>query len=175
MYISQYKHYPGFILGEFCCFVWVFFFLVQGEHSVYLELDYFILFRCQRSTSVFLGETEEHKNGSARPDQGSVQPRILLLPAASSRCSEQSTEKTGPVPRAPSRCPCCAPSTQWSQGFLSWSCSWTAVFDSPQWPGPLRICLIFFWAHLPSWSLQLLPQARGSYTACEVNTCMPSF
>lgn len=144
MYISQYKHYPGFILGEFCCFVWVFFFLVQGEHSVYLELDYFILFRCQRSTSVFLGETEEHKNGSARPDQGSVQPRILLLPAASSRCSEQSTEKTGPVPRAPSRCPCCAPSTQWSQGFLSWSCSWTAVFDSPQWPGSLRICLIFF-------------------------------
>lgn len=117
--------------GSFVVLFGYFFFLVQGEHSVYLELDYFILFRCQRSTSVFLGETEEHKNGSARPDQGSVQPRILLLPAASSRCSEQSTEKTGPVPRAPSRCPCRAPSTRWSQGFLSWSCSWTAVFDSP--------------------------------------------
>lgn len=79
-----------------------------------------------------------------RSDQGSVQPRILPPTVASSRCSEQRTEETGPVPRGLYWCPCCAPSAQWSQGFLSRSCSWTTAFDGHQWPGPLRICLIPF-------------------------------
>lgn len=109
MRISRYKYYLAFILlFVVVCFVGLFYFcfvfLVQGEHSVYL--DYFILSRCQHDTSVFLGETEEHKNRSVRSDHRSVQARILPSMVAGSRCSEQSTEEAGPEPRGLHWCPC---------------------------------------------------------------------
>lgn len=67
---------------------------------VYLEFDYFMLFRCQHGTSVVLSETEEHQSSSTRSDQRFIQPRILPPAVASSRCSEQGAEGTGPVPGA---------------------------------------------------------------------------
>lgn len=51
MHVSQYKHYLSFLVWVFffcCCFL---FFSVQGEHSVYLKLDYFILFYLDVSTA----------------------------------------------------------------------------------------------------------------------------
>lgn len=73
---------------------------------------------------------------------------------------------TGPVAWGLSWGPCCAPTTPWSLGLLSWN----SVFDSHQQPGSLWICL--FGAPLPSWPLQNpvgRAPARGSYTVKSAN------
>lgn len=146
MHISQYKHYLGFILGLFVVVV-LFRFCFQFKENIQFIQSQIILFYLDVSTAHLYFSVRQRNIRTALRGQtkGQSNPASRLrrqpLADAQSKAEGKQDQRPGALPGA---CPRCTPSARWSQGFLTWSCSWDAAFDSQQRPGPLRIGLIPF-------------------------------